>query len=444
MIVTARDDEPDGSRARRWRQAPRRADARSRGVTTDSRTVHAGDLFVALKGERFDGTRVRRRAPRRGAAAALASRPAVDGALPMPQVVVDDTRAALGRLAAALARRFALPVVALTGSNGKTTVKEMHRRDPRRALRRARCRCSPPRATSTTTSACRSRCSRLRERHRYAVIEMGMNHEREIDYLTRIAQPTVALVNNAHRAHVGILGSVEAIARAKGEIYAGLKPGGHRGGERRRCVRRRTGRSLNVGRAHRAPSGFGRTARRARERRAVAQAAHRDAGRRVRRDAAGRRRAQRAQRARGVRRRARARDSAARRCSEGSARFAGVPGRLQRRAGPGGSLVIDDSYNANPESMKAAIARARRRARTASVFVMGDMGELGRRGAGDARRGGRLRARVGHRCAARAGPSSRNAVRQRSAPGARHFDDARARCSARRAREAKPAARRSW
>ena len=200
------------------------AATRFSGVTTDSRKVATGDLFVALKGERFDGNEYVGQAMAQGAVAAITSR-LVSARVPVPQVVVDDTRIALGRLAAHWRARFALPLVALTGSNGKTTVKEMLT-----AILAAHC------GDATMVLATQGNLNndigmpvtllRLREEHRYAVIEMGMNHEGEIDYLTRIALPTVALVNNAQRAHVGILGSVKAIARAKGEIYAGLKAAG--------------------------------------------------------------------------------------------------------------------------------------------------------------------------------------------------------------------------
>ena len=194
------------------------------GVATDSRAVGAGDLFVALVGERFDGHDYAAEALRRGAAAALVSR-ALEDAAPYSQLVVDDTRAGLGRLAAHWREKFAIPLVALTGSNGKTTVKEMiaailavHAGGRERVL--------ATQGNLNNDIGMPLTLLKLRRDHRYAVIEMGMNHEREIDYLTRIASPGVALVNNAQRAHVGILGSLEAIARAKGEIYAGLGPAG--------------------------------------------------------------------------------------------------------------------------------------------------------------------------------------------------------------------------
>jgi UDP-N-acetylmuramoyl-tripeptide--D-alanyl-D-alanine ligase len=190
------------------------------GVTTDSRSVGAGDLFVALAGERFDGHGFVGEAVRRGAAAALTAR-RVEIDLPLAQVVVADTRIALGRLAAYWRARFAIPLVALTGSNGKTTVKEMlaailavHHPTEDAVLATA--------GNLNNDIGMPLTLLRLRERHRYAVIELGMNHAGEIDYLTRLARPTAALVNNAQRAHVGILGSLGAIAYAKGEIYAGL------------------------------------------------------------------------------------------------------------------------------------------------------------------------------------------------------------------------------
>jgi UDP-N-acetylmuramoyl-tripeptide--D-alanyl-D-alanine ligase len=297
-------------------------------------------------------------------------------------VLVGDTRLALGKLAGHWRRKFALPLVALTGSNGKTTVKEMLS-----AILAAHC--GGREAVHATEGNLNNDIGmpltllKLRDGHRYAVIELGMNHAGEIDALTRIAQPTVAVVNNAQRAHVGILGSLEAIAHAKGEVYAGLGAGGiavvnaddefapywkalNAG---RRIVTFGLGENADVrGSASGAqvrivtPSdAFAVTLQVSGEHNvlnalAACAAAH-------------------------------ALEIAPRAMQDGLNHFTGVPGRLQRRRAAAGSWVIDDSYNANPESMRAAVkVLAAERGR--KVFVMGDMGELG--GGGD-----RMHAEVG-------------------------------------------------
>ena len=340
------------------------------GVTTDSRRVSPGELFVALVGERFDGHGFVEEAIRRGAVAALVSR-RVQASLPAPQVVVEDTRIGLGKLAAHWRARFAVPMVALTGSNGKTTVKEMIASILARHVG-AREAVLATEGNLNNDIGMPLTLLGLRERHRYAVIEMGMNHLGEIDYLTRIARPDVALVNNAHRAHVGMLGSVEAVARAKGEIYAGLSASGIA------LVNADDPfadywKGLNAG--HRVITfGVDRTA----DVHAGAEGSSarfvipgdafavplQVAGEHNLRNAAA---ACAAAYALGI---------ASKSIQAGLAAFAGVPGRLQRRRGVKGALLIDDTYNANPESMQAAIAvlaaEAGRR-----ILVMGDMGELG-------------------------------------------------------------------
>ena len=344
--------------------------ARFSGVTTDTRAIGDHDLFVALKGERFDGHDYVMEAFKRGASVALVARE-VQAARAMPQVVVDDTRLALGRLAAHWRARFAMPVIALTGSNGKTTVKEMLR-----AILAAHCgRREEVLATEGNLNndiGMPLTLLRLREEHRFAVIEMGMNHAGEIDYLTRLAQPNVAVVNNAQRAHVGMLGSVEAIARAKGEIYSGLKPSGiavvnaddafagyWKGlNEGRRVVTFGLSTSADV---HASIAGS--------QVRIVTPA---DAFA-VTLQVAGEHNVRNALAACAA---AHALDVPPRAMQGGLASFAGVPGRLQRLRGTAGGWVIDDSYNANPESMRAAVQVLAAQG-TRKVFVMGDMGELG-------------------------------------------------------------------
>jgi UDP-N-acetylmuramoyl-tripeptide--D-alanyl-D-alanine ligase len=189
-------------------------DADFTAVVTDTRALKAGDLFVALVGPRFDGHDFLPEARQRGAAGALVSREVTTD---LPCVRVADTRLGLGRLAAVWRDRFDIPLLAVTGSNGKTTVKGM--------LAAILARSGAGIATEGNLNndiGMPLTLLRLRAGDRYAVIEMGMNHPGEIDYLTRIARPSVALITNAGEAHLAGLGSVEAVARAKGEIFAGL------------------------------------------------------------------------------------------------------------------------------------------------------------------------------------------------------------------------------
>jgi UDP-N-acetylmuramoyl-tripeptide--D-alanyl-D-alanine ligase len=193
------------------------ADVTFRGVTTDTRGDCHGRLFVALQGERFDGHDYVASAAAGGAAALLVARPMhVD----LPQLIVKDTRLALGQLAAVWRDRIPAQLIAITGSNGKTTVKEM----TAAILSQA----GDTRATKGNLNNDIGMPLTLLEARdeAFLILEMGANHHGEIGYLTDIARPDVALITNAGRAHLEGFGSVEGVAHAKGEIARGLPPDG--------------------------------------------------------------------------------------------------------------------------------------------------------------------------------------------------------------------------
>lgn len=346
------------------------------GVGTDSRKIAAGDLFVALRGETFDGHDYVAACLEQGAVAAMVdhSIAAQNLAAATPLIVVSDTREGLKRLAAAWRLRFEIPVAAITGSNGKTTVKEMLASIVRQA--------SSANGVLATEGNLNNDIGlpltllKLRAQHQYAVIEMGMNHPGEIDTLTHLTRPTVALVNNAQPAHLAGLGSVEAVANAKGEIFGGLQDGGiavinaddnyaplwktlaakyrimtfgiDYAADISAAVQLQPGGSqIHL----QTPSGN-------------AEVHLQVAGLHNARNATA---AATAALAMGV-------DLPT--IVAGLESFGGVKGRLQRKPGKGGSLVIDDSYNANPSSMQAAIDVLASMPGQ-KLLVIGDMGELG-------------------------------------------------------------------
>ena len=186
-------------------------------VHSDTRSLRPGDLFVALRGDRFDAHDFLARAKAAGAVAALAERGLAEAGLPGLEVA--DSRLALGQLAAAWRRRFFLPLVAVTGSNGKTTVTQMIA-----AIFRA----WQGDAGFATEGNFNNDIGlpltllRLRATHRAAVVELGMNHPGEIARLATIAGPTVALVNNAQREHLEFMASVDAVARENGAAIEAL------------------------------------------------------------------------------------------------------------------------------------------------------------------------------------------------------------------------------
>lgn len=194
-----------------------------RGVSTDSRTVRRGGLFFALKGANFDGHDYIDTAFRRGAGGVVVSR-LVKGCLPgagHPVIRVSDTLRALGDLASFWRRRFSIPVIAVTGSNGKTTTKEMIA-----ALLEERYRLLKTEGNFNNLIGLPLTLFRLNERHEMAVLEMGMNAPGEIRRLTGIALPQVGVVTNVGQAHLEGLKTIRGVARAKGELLEGLPRSG--------------------------------------------------------------------------------------------------------------------------------------------------------------------------------------------------------------------------
>ncbi len=190
-------------------------DVTFQAVSTDTRTLQPGDLYVALIGDNFDGHTFVDDAVAKGAVAVLISTP--PGNLRVPAVRVADTRLALGQLSAAWRARFSIPVIAVTGSNGKTTTKEMLA-----AIFGQRGSVLATQGNLNNEIGVPLTLLRLRKEHRYAVIEMGASHPGEIAYLSGLARPTVALITNAAVAHLGGFGSLDEVARTKGGIYEGL------------------------------------------------------------------------------------------------------------------------------------------------------------------------------------------------------------------------------
>lgn len=190
-------------------------------VSKDSRDLDSGSLYVAIRGERFDGHAFVAQARDAGAAGALVSE---QQPVALPQIRVNDTKLALGALAAYWRRQYSGKLVGITGSNGKTSVKEMTRSILEQAA-------GADHVLSTSGNLNNDigmpiTLLGLREQHDFAVIEMGANHPGEIDYLTHIAQPHVAVINNAGPAHLEGFGSIEKVASSKAEIYSGIVQGG--------------------------------------------------------------------------------------------------------------------------------------------------------------------------------------------------------------------------
>ncbi len=387
------------------------------GVSTDSRAIREGDLFVALRGERFDGHGFLKAAAAARAAAAMVDS-GYGGEYPLPALVVSDTRRSLGDLARYWRARFAPVLIGIAGSNGKTTVKEMlaailrKHADPAAVL--------ATRGNLNNDIGLPLTLLALRHAHRWCAIELGMNHKGEIAYLAGIARPGVGLVNNAQREHLEFMRSVEEVADENASLYDALPAHGvavinaddpHASLFRNRAGARRT---VEFGLEGAMVSGRYRLERLSSEIRLRTPGGEAEATLAIP----------------GLHNVSNALAAAAcgvaagipvKTIAEGLSAFRPYTGRLQVKQAAGGATVIDDSYNANPDSVRAAIdVLASCPAPTA--LVLGDMGEVGEHGVEFHREVGAYARAKGVSQLLALGDATRHAV-DAFGEGGRRFDD---------------------
>lgn len=333
----------------------------------DSRAVQTGDLFLALKGERFDAHDFVPQVVGK-ASAALVARPVN---APIPQVVVPDVGLALGQLAKFWRQQFTKPVIGLTGSNGKTTLKEMLT-----AILRQQGQTLATIGNLNNELGVPLTLLNLRADDQFAVIEMGANHFGEIDYLTHLVLPKVAILNNAGAAHLEGFGDLAGVARAKGEIFAGLAADG-----------------VAVINADDAYAAYWRDLNKQRRLLSFGFAADADLRGELSLDRQliihyGADSISVYLKLLGKHNQLNALAAAAGATAlgiplavikQGLESLQPVKGRLNPKQGKHGGLVIDDTYNANPSSAAAAVAvLAEQQGR--KILILGDMAELGATG----------------------------------------------------------------
>lgn len=364
------------------------------GATLDSRSVAPGQLFVAIRGPRHDGHDHAAAAARAGARGLLVRRGFGAGAeLPDSLVVVEveDTTRALARLARGIRERFRGPVVGITGSSGKTSTKEMCA-----AILEAVAPCLRNPGNLNNQFGLPLSLLGLDAEHRFAVVELGMNHRGEIAALAEIARPDVGVLLNVGPAHIEHLGSLEAIAEEKGDLLARLPAGG------RAVVNADDPRAL--AQAQRSPARVLRFGRSPGADVRAALVRPREGGYRfelqapegtVSVEVAGLAPVT-VDNALAAAAAALAAGAPLSAVGEGLARFRGVPGRFEARRLRAGVTLVDDSYNANPRSVAEALrAVADRRGSGRAFAVLGTMGELGAEAPAAHREVGALAARLG-------------------------------------------------
>ena len=360
---------------RQWAQAALLL-KQQRTIQTDSRRLEAGSIFLALKGENFDGHDYLEHIQTAGACAAI-----VETSQPVPglaQIALGDTRAALLQLGRAWRRQFAIPMIAVTGSNGKTTTKEMIS-----SILAAWLGETHRLATIGNLNnelGVPLTLLRLRHEHQAAVIELGMNHPGEIAILARVTEPTVALVNNAQREHQEFMVNVEAVARENAAVYAALMPKGIKVfpsadtfsqlwlelASERSSLRFGMNAEAEVWASQVQADALG-----------TSFIVHTPIGEgRVSLSVPGEHNVLNALAATTC---AVAAAVPMRAIEQGLAAFHAVSGRMQPHRLANGMMFIDDSYNANPDSVRAAID-VLASLPAPRVLVLGDMGEVGDHG----------------------------------------------------------------
>ena len=385
------------------------------GVTTDSRAARSGQLYVALKGEKFDGHEYAADAVNSGAVGCVVDHEC-EGRF--SQVLVDDTRLALGDLARQWRSRFLIPVIGVTGSNGKTTVKEMIA-----SVLGQRKKVLATQGNLNNDIGLPLTLFKLSTDHQVAVVEMGANHPGEIDYLASIAKPDVAVLTNAGPAHLEGFGSLEGVARAKGEMFTRLSSSG-------------------TAIINRDDDFFGLWKELARGKKVVTFGLDASADFHARRESPSRMASEKfvlctplgevpVQLPLAGIHNTRNALAAAAACFAvgyglddivaGLERVKPVAGRLQFNRVASGAMVCDDTYNANPLSLKAAMETLADMPGT-PWLVLGDMGELGPDSQRLHRESGALARKLGVQRMFGFGPLCASAV-EAFGEGGEHFTD---------------------
>jgi UDP-N-acetylmuramoyl-tripeptide--D-alanyl-D-alanine ligase len=405
-------DELAAATGGRWIGTP---PAALEGVSTDTRTIGAGSLFVALRGERFDAHEFLADAAGRGAAAAVVAEARAGDPSPLPRLAVPDTLAALGSIARHHRLRFRIPVVGVTGSNGKTTTREMIA-----AILATRGPVLKTEGNLNNEVGVPLTLFGLDASHQAAVVEMGMSHPGEIARLAAIALPQVGVVTLAAPAHLEGLGTVDAVADAKAELFQGLPEGGIAiaNADDARMLRRAqaSGRRMMTFSAARGRRGdvvvLEIVSQGADGLRFVLGVGNRELPVHI----PGLVGAHNAANAAGA---AIALGCTDREIARGLASVRPVGRRLRLERLPSGVQLVDDCYNANPASMSAALRTLVELAAQGGrpVAVLGDMLELGAFEAEAHRALGEEAARAGVAVLAAFGPRARAAAESARAAG---------------------------